>query len=542
MEYQISNLPLPLDCFAQSGQRLVSGEVARALRVPPASVVSWQLLKRSVDARKKNAVHFVVNLRVQLADGALPRPQKGVQVALWKSRQPWSVAPASALRRPVVVGAGPAGLFCALVLARAGLRPLVVEQGQPAPQRAAVVRAFFEGGALDLFSNIQFGEGGAGTFSDGKLNTGTKSPHIRHVLETFVEAGAPEDILWQAKPHIGTDYLVDVVVRLRQIIEEAGGEVRFSTRLEGYSLDGEGHMAEAVLAPAGGGGPVRVETGDLVLACGHSARDVFALLQKRGVPMERKPFSVGARIEHPQTWLNRTQYGPAAGHPALGAAEYKLAVRNRDGRGVYTFCMCPGGTVVAAASEEGGLCVNGMSNYARDGANCNSALLVSVEPGDLPGTDVLAGVELQRQVEQAAFRLGRAATGLPFAAPVQTVQDFLAGRRGTPSTWVAPSYPRAVAWENLARCLPPFIVDALREALPLLNGKLAGFANPQAVFTGVETRSSSPVRILRGDDFASVGVPGLYPAGEGAGYAGGIMSASVDGMRVAEALAAKYRV
>lgn len=544
MQYKASNIALSLDCFAAEGQGLLYAEVARALGVPRKAVTQVRLLKRSVDARKRTSVHFVANVMVELAGEATPRPARGVACQPWEEPQPLEVsvcAPAGEQApRPLVVGAGPAGLFCALYLARAGLRPLLVERGQAAEQRARTVQQFFDGGTLDLASNVQFGEGGAGTFSDGKLNTGTKSPHIRHVLETFVAAGAPEEILWQAKPHIGTDRLVEVVANVRRAIIDAGGEVRFNTRCADLALDDRGHVVGALLEDGATGASQPFDASAVVLACGHSARDTFALLRRRGVAMERKPFSVGARIEHPQSWLNGVQYGNAAGHPALGAADYKLAVHNHDGRGVYTFCMCPGGTVVAAASEAGALCVNGMSDFARDGANCNSALLVSVTPDDLPGTDVLAGVGFQRAIEQAAYALGAVAG--PYTAPAQTVADFLAGTAGAPSTWVQPTYPRGVVWTSLDDCLPSFVTAALREALPALDRKLPGFAHDQAVLTGVETRSSSPVRLVRGDDFCSVSHPGLYPAGEGAGYAGGIMSAAVDGLRVAQALTARKSV
>ena len=575
--------------------------IASALGVAPEDVASFSLVKCSVDARKKSNVHFNDTYAVRLAQGVAYdalSPARGVNVRAYDPPAPLAIPDLRSLAtssdgRIVVAGTGPAGLFCALYLAEAGLRPLVVERGAAVDERTVAIESFNEGGPLDTAANVQFGEGGAGTFSDGKLTTGTKSPHIRHVLEAFVQAGAPEEILWQAKPHIGTDKLPAVVKSIRERIVSAGGEIRFLTRLADIELSG-GAVRSVVLEDSRTGAREVVEASRVIVACGHSARDVFELARDRGFALERKPFSMGVRIEHPQSLINRAQYGAAAKHAALGAADYKMAVRvparangtrtdatsENATRGVYTFCMCPGGEVVAAASEEGGVVVNGMSRFARDGENSNSALLADVRPDDLPGNDVMEGVRLQREVEHAAFELARRNGGVLYAAPAQTVGDFLSGaasssgqaegkqpggtvaaaseaRRRTVASEshsrlvVHPSYPRGVVWCDLRECLPEFICDALAQGLPLLDAKLHGFADPGAVLTGPETRSSSPIRMVRGENFQARLASDLpdsdeepatrvYPCGEGAGYAGGIMSAAVDGLRVAEAIAAEF--
>ena len=455
----------------------------------------------------------------------------------------------------MLVGAGCAGLFCAWALARQGLCPVLVERGDDAARRTALIDRFDRTGELDCESNIQFGLGGAGTFSDGKLTTGTRSPYHRAILEALVAGGASPRILFKAKPHGGSDVLPGVVTHIAREVERLGGEVRHRCRLTGLRVEGsglgrrvtgvelawrEGRPAPSPDAPVGAPGPERAETlaaSWVVLACGHSARDVFELLRDLDVAMERKTFSMGARIEHLQADVDRCQYGPAAGSPLLGAAPYKLVSHVRGAAPAYSFCMCPGGYVVAAASEAHGVVTNGMSLAARDGANANSGILVNVNPGDLPGDDVLAGVALQRRCEQTAYAAG----GGAFRAPAQLVGDFLAGTPSSGPGHVAPTYPRGVTWGSLDGLLPETVLGAMRAGIPAMAGKLRCFADPEAVLTGVETRSSSPVRVVRDKGYESVSVAGLFPVGEGAGYAGGIMSAAADGVGCAMAVAGRIR-
>ena len=549
---EVSGIRIPLSALDGSDARELAAcrrAVARKLRVGEKDLASVGRRRRSIDARKRGDVQITFTLRIELAGGAAEeqallarlakkRADKNVRVV---DERPFGFPERVERRdapRPVVVGAGCAGLFCALSLARAGLEPLLVERGDDATRRGEIVRVHDETGALDPESNIQFGVGGAGTFSDGKLQTGTKSPAHRLILETFVAAGAQREILWDAKPHVGSDVLPHVVTDIVRQIEEAGGEVRCRCRMTDLDVRG-GSVRGVTLSTTRDDGSIceeRVASDCVVLCCGHSARDVFELLRERGVPMERKTFAMGVRIEHLQADIDRALYGEAAGHPALGAAPYSLSCHLPSGRSAFSFCMCPGGYVVSAASEPGGVCTNGMSLSDRAGANANSGLLANVFPEDLPGDDVLAGVELQRACEQAAFAAG----GGAYVAPAQLVGDFLAGAPSSAGGRVAPTYPRGVTWGDVAPCLPGYVAETLRAAIPALGRKLRGFDAADAVLTGVETRSSSPVRVTRGDDGQSVGVRGLWPVGEGAGYAGGIMSAATDGILAAEKIVAAY--
>ncbi|MGE4481619.1 NAD(P)/FAD-dependent oxidoreductase [Acidocella sp.] len=517
---RLTELRLPLD----HDEAALKTAIAAGFGVPEQAIVSWHVHRRAWDARKKSQIMLVYTIDAVLAVDTLkgsPTPDMGYAAPAKAARPP--------RQRPVVIGTGPCGILAALILAEAGLCPIILERGKVVRSRTKDTWGLWRRGELDPTSNVQFGEGGAGTFSDGKLYSQIKDPrHLgRKVMEEFVEAGAPEEILYIAKPHIGTFRLVSMVEAIRRKVTALGGEYRFGAKVDDFDI--RDARIQAVTLEDG----ERIEASHVVLAIGHSARDTFARLYERGVFMEAKPFSIGFRIEHPQGMIDRYRFGGFAGHPILGAADYKLVHHAQNDRAVYSFCMCPGGTVVAATSEPERVVTNGMSQYSRAERNANAGIVVGITPSDYPG-GVLAGVEFQRRWESAAFTAG----GGGYKAPGQLVGDFIAGQASREFGDVLPSYKPGVHLTDLAPTLPDYVIAAIREALPAFGRQIKGFDRPDAILTGVETRTSSPVRITRGKDFCSLNVKGLYPAGEGAGYAGGILSAGVDGIKVAEAVAA----
>ena len=523
---RLTNLAIPLDYTDES----LRETLLKKLKLSPDQLLSFLVSRRSIDARNKQDVHFVlsVDLSVKNESNVL-RHRKNltlVQPLSSPVESPCHRVQAKWKAKPLVVGAGPAGLFAALTLARAGACPVLIERGKPVEERTQDVQAMQSDGLLNPDSNVQFGEGGAGAFSDGKLTCGIKSPHVRSILETFVAHGAPESILIDQKPHIGTDRLKGVVSSIRREIIRLGGTVLFETRLEQLMLSAS-HVVGAVLICRGERSEFLTDT--ILLCVGHSARDTVQELFSQGLRMQQKPFAMGVRIEHTRAFIDRSQYGSFAGHPALGAASYKLICHTPDGRGVYTFCMCPGGEVIAAASLPGGVVTNGMSYHARDGVNSNAALLVGVRPEDFGDDHPLAGFILQRGIEKAAFRAG----GGNFIAPAQRVGDFLENRASAAFGSVIPSYRPGVVPADLRAVLPSWITENLKKGIRAMNAQLPGFADPDAVLTGPETRSSSPVRICRNVLGEAEDLHGLYPVGEGAGYAGGIVSAAADGITAA---------
>jgi uncharacterized FAD-dependent dehydrogenase len=530
---RLTEIKLPLDHEPDA----IAAAILARLRIPARDLLRHTVFRRAYDARKKSAIALIYALDVTVRDEAavLKRFARDPRVQHAPDTEYRFVghAPAGLTSRPIVIGAGPCGLFAGLVLAQMGFRPIILERGKVVRERTKDTWQLWRRSILDAESNVQFGEGGAGTFSDGKLHSQIKDPrHLgRKVLTEFVRAGAPPEILTEAKPHIGTFRLVTMVESMRATIESLGGEYRFQSRVTDLDIetrpDGTRRVRGVTLASG-----EQIAADHVVLAVGHSARDTFQMLFERGVDIEAKPFSIGFRVEHPQSLIDRARFGAAAGHPLLGAADYKLVHHASNGRDVYSFCMCPGGTVVAAASEPGGVVTNGMSQYSRNERNANAGIVVAITPADYPGGP-LAGIDFQRRWERRAFAAG----GGTYAAPAQRIGDFLAGRPSTELGAVVPSYRPGVQPTDLAECLPDYAIAAIREALPVFGRQIPGFAMEDAVLTGVETRTSSPIRIRRTADFESVNTRGLYPAGEGAGFAGGILSAGVDGIKVAEAVA-----
>jgi uncharacterized protein len=527
---RISELKLPLE----HSEKALRAAIIKRLRIDDSDLTEFSVFKRSFDARKRDKI-----LLVYIVDATTRLSEKKLLVRLNKDKQIRQApdmtykmvarAPADLTKRPIVIGTGPCGYFAGLLLAQMGFRPILLERGKAVRERTQDTFGFWRSRTFSSESNVQFGEGGAGTFSDGKLYSQIKDPNHygRKVLNEFVKAGARDEILSLHRPHIGTFRLVKIVENLRATIESLGGEVRFEHHVSDMIIDQQ-HVRGVVLSNG-----EELRSDHVVLAVGHSARDTFEMLQRHGVHIEPKPFSLGVRIEHPQSMIDACRYGPQAGNPILGSADYRLVHHCDNGRSVYSFCMCPGGTVVAAASEPGRVVTNGMSQYLRDERNANAGLVVGVNIEDFPSDDPLAGIELQRRAEERAYVAG----GENYDAPAQLVGDFLAGRPSTEFGEVTPSYTPGVKLTDLSPCLPDFVIAAMREALPAFDRKIRGYARPDAVMTGVETRTSAPLRITRNDTLQSITTTGLFPAGEGAGYAGGILSAAVDGIRIAEAAA-----
>jgi len=537
---RLTELRLPLD----HPEDALPAAILQRLGIAPGALKGYTIFRRGVDARKRSAIILTYTVNVEVTDetAVLARFKDDRRVTRAPDLEYRFVAKVSAppSLRPVVIGTGPCGLFAGLLLAQMGLRPLILERGKAVRERTQDTWGLWRKSVLNPESNVQFGEGGAGTFSDGKLYSQIKdSRHLgRKVLTEFVKAGAPPEILYVAKPHIGTYRLVGIVEHLRATIESLGGEFRFQSRVTDFEI-GEKAGARQIRGLVLASGE-RIAADHVVLAVGHSARDTFETLHARGVYLEAKPFSIGFRIEHPQSLIDRARYGKTAGHPILGAADYKLVHHATNGRSVYSFCMCPGGTVVAAASEPGRVVTNGMSQYSRNERNANAGIVVGVTPADYGGGapvndpgGPLAGIAFQRQWEERAFEAG----GSDYRAPAQRVGDFLAGRPSTALGEVQPSYTPGVRMTDLSTCVPDYAVVAIREAIPAFDRQIRGFAMEDALLTGVETRTSSPISIKRDASFQSLNTHGLYPAGEGAGYAGGILSAAVDGIEVAEAVA-----
>ena len=532
---RITELRLPIDHAPEA----LEAAILKRLKIAPQDLIQFQIFKRSYDARKNAVLSFIytVDLSAKNEEGLLKQFDGDIHIRQspdtsyhFVTKAPESIENGKALR-PVVIGFGPCGIFAALVLAQMGFKPIVLERGKKVRERTQDTWGLWRKNILNPESNVQFGEGGAGTFSDGKLYSQIKDPKFygRKVIHEFVKAGAPAEIVYVAKPHIGTFRLVGVVEKMRQEIIDLGGEIRFNQKVIGFDIQ------EEQIAGVKIEGHDDLAASHVILALGHSARDTFEALHAAGVYMEAKPFSVGFRIEHPQSLIDKARLGPHAGNELIGAADYKLVHHAKNGRSVYSFCMCPGGTVVAAASEPKRLVTNGMSQYSRNERNANAGIVVGITPEDYPGGP-LAGIEFQRAIESKAFELG----GGTYEAPGQLVGDFLAGKPSTTFGSVQPSYKPGVHLTDLAECLPAYAIEAIREALPAFEKQIKGFSMKDAVLTGVETRTSSPLRITRGANFQSLNIKGLYPAGEGAGYAGGILSAGVDGIKVAEALALDY--
>ncbi|RDS80226.1 NAD(P)/FAD-dependent oxidoreductase [Dyella monticola] len=536
---RLTDIKLPLD----HPEEALAAAIRARLHVGAAAIRGYCVFRRGFDARKRGAITLIYTLDVDVADEAsiLARFGDDPHVRPAPDTNYHFVAKATAplTHRPVVIGLGPCGLFAGLLLAQMGFRPIILERGKAVRERTKDTWDLWRKRNLHPESNVQFGEGGAGTFSDGKLYSQISDPkhYGRKVLTEFVKAGAPEEIIYVSKPHIGTFRLVTMVENMRNTIESLGGDIRFQQRVDDLLVEtdaqGVRHVRGVTLADG-----EQIRTDHVVLALGHSARDTFEMLHQRGVYLEAKPFSIGFRVEHPQSIIDRVRFGPQAGHPLLGAADYKLVHHCRNGRSVYSFCMCPGGTVVAATSEPGRVVTNGMSQYSRNERNANAAIVVGIEPSDFLPYDnsgsPLAGIALQRHLESHAFELG----GGTYEAPGQLIGDFLAARASTSFGEVQPSYKPGVHLTDLSSALPEYAITAIREAMPAFDRKIKGFARPDAIFTAVETRTSSPVRVRRDEhDLQSINTRGLFPAGEGAGYAGGILSAGVDGIRVAEAVA-----